>query len=68
MAAVMLSEAFPVLFSVTVFELVLPTLTPLNATGEGLIESCGCVAVPEPLTLIVRGEPGALLVTDTLPL
>lgn len=45
----------------------LPTFTPLNDTDDGLIESCACVAVPEPLRPIVSGDPGALLVTDTVP-
>lgn len=61
------SAALPVLVRVTVCEALLPTFTLLNDTEDGLIESCGCVAVPEPLRAIVSGEPGALLVTETVP-
>ena len=39
-----------------------------KATNVGLIVSSACVAVPVPLRGIVSGEPGALLVIDTLPL
>jgi hypothetical protein len=67
-AAVMFSAALPVLVSVTVFEALLPMVTLLKATEDGLIASCDCVAVPEPLRLIVSGDPGALLATETLPL
>ncbi len=63
----MFSVAFPLLVSVTVFDALLPTLTLLNATGDGLTVSCDCVAVPEPLRLIFSGEPGALLVTEMVP-
>ena len=66
-AAVMFSVALPVFVSVTVCDALLPTLTLLNAKDEELIESCGCVAVPVPLRLIFNGEPGALLVTEMLP-
>lgn len=58
----------PVLVRVTVWVKLLPTLTLLNATGDGLIVSVANVVVPDPLKLIASGEPGALLVTDTLPL
>ena len=64
----MFSAALPVLLRVTVFELLLPTLTPPKATDEGLIVSCGCGAVPVPPKPIESGEPGALLVMETLPL
>lgn len=39
----------------------------LNATDDGLTVSCDCAAVPDPLRLIFNGEPGALLVTEMLP-
>ena len=64
----MFSVALPVLVSVTVFEALLPTFTLLKATDDGLIVSCDCVAVPDPLRLIVSGDPGALLVTEMRPL
>lgn len=64
----MFSVALPVLASVTVCEALPPTLTLLKATDDGLIVSCDCVAVPKPLRLIASGDPGALLVTETLPL
>ena len=66
-AAVMFSVALPVFVSVTVCEALLPTLTLPNDTEDGLIESCGWVAAPEPLRPIVSGDPGALLVTETVP-
>ncbi len=67
-AAVIFSVALPVFVSVTVLVELLPTLTLVNATGEGLTVMVACVAVPVPLKLIASGEPGALLVIDTLPL
>jgi hypothetical protein len=66
-AAVMFRVAFPVFVRVTVWDALLPTFTLLNDTEDGLIESCDCVAVPDPLSPIVSGEPGALLVTETVP-
>ncbi len=65
----MLSVAFPLLVSVTVFEALLPTLTLLNATEEGLIVSCGCVAdVPVPVRgiAICAGEPFVVSAIDPL--
>ena len=59
--------ALPVLFSVMVCEELLPTFTFPKATGEGLIDNCACVEVPDPVKLITSGEPGALLATDTVP-
>jgi hypothetical protein len=58
--------ALPLLVSVMVCELLLPTVTLPKLTLVGLAEICGCV--PVPLRAIFRGEAGALLVTDTLPL
>jgi hypothetical protein len=67
-AAVMLSVALPVLDSVTVCVALLPTFMLLNATEDGLTFSCACAAVPTPLRPITSGEPGAVLVIETLPL
>lgn len=55
------------LLRVTVCEAFDPTLTLLNATDDGLIESCGWEAVAVPLSPILSGDPGALLVTETEP-
>lgn len=63
----MFSAALPLLVSVTVCDALLPTFTLLKGTDDGLIESCGCVAVAVPLRVILSGDPGALLVTDTVP-
>jgi hypothetical protein len=63
---VMDTAVVPVLESVTVVgELLLPTTTFPKLMLEGLALSAPCV--PVPLRAIVRGEPGALLVIDTLP-
>ena len=67
-AAEMLSVALPVFVSVTVWVELLPTLMLLNATGDGLTVIVACVAEPDPLRLMTSGDPGALLVIDTLPL
>jgi hypothetical protein len=58
-------EAVPpfVIFTGVVF--VLPSVTLPKLTDVGFAEICGCV--PVPLREIVSGEPGALLVTETLP-
>jgi hypothetical protein len=53
--------------SETLCESALPTLTRPKLTFAGLIVSCGCPSVPVPLRLIVSGEPGTLLVIETLP-
>jgi hypothetical protein len=63
----MFKAALPVLVNLTFWVALLPTFTLLNATGEGLIVTCACVAVPDPLRLIMSGEPGAWLVIDTPP-
>src|SRR5580692_11504916 len=60
-SAVMFSVALPVFVSVTVWVELLPTLTLLNATGDGLSVIVACVAVPEPVRLMTSGDPGALL-------
>ena len=65
--AVMETAAVPVLESVTVVgALLLPTTTLPKLTLVGLALSAPCV--PVPLRGIFNGEPGALLVIDTLPL
>jgi hypothetical protein len=46
---------------------VVPTVSLPKATLAGLIVSCGCEAVPVPDKPITSGEPGALLVIETLP-
>jgi len=66
-AAVMLRVALPVFVSVTVWLELLPIATLPKATGDGLIVIVACVTVPEPLRLIASGEPGALLLIETLP-
>ncbi len=66
-AAVMFRVAFPELVSVTFWVALLPTFTLLKVTDEGLIPICACVAVPDPLKLILSGEPGAVLVIEMVP-
>ena len=45
-----------------------PTLTLPKATGDGLMVMVAWDAVPDPLSAIVSGDPGALLEIETLPL
>lgn len=45
----------------------LPTATLPKLTLAGLIVSCGCAAVPDPVKGIVSGEPGAVLLIEILP-
>jgi hypothetical protein len=68
LAAVMLSAVLPVLVNVTFSARVPPTLTLLKANAGGLRVICACVAVPVPVKPMISGEPGALLVIETLPL
>ena len=64
---VIATAAVPVLESVTdAGELLLPTTKLPKLMLAGLALSAPCV--PVPLRAIVSGEPGALLVIDTLPL
>ena len=64
---VMEIAAVPMLDSVIVVgALLLPTATLPKSTLAGLALSAP--SVPVPLRAIVRDEPGALLVIDTLPL
>ena len=57
--------ALPLLVRAIICELLLPTVTVPKLMLVGLAEICGWV--PVPLRAILRGEPGALLVIDTLP-
>lgn len=68
LAAVIVRVAFPVLVKVMLCGELAPTSTLPKFTLAGLIESWACVATPVPLSAIVRGEPGALLVIEMLPL
>jgi hypothetical protein len=60
------TAAVPVLESVTVVGVLLPTATLPKLMLAGLALSAPCV--PVPVRAIFKGEPVALLVTDTLPL
>jgi len=66
LAAVMVTLAVPEFVSVTVWDALLPTATlpKLTLVVFGVRAPC----VPVPLKAIVKGEPGALLVIETLPL
>ena len=39
-----------------------------KATDVGLMVSSACVVTPLPLSAILSGEPGALLLIETVPL
>src|SRR6201987_6367780 len=67
-APVIFTTAFPVLVRVTFCEELLPTEIFPNGTFVGLIVKPGCDCVAEPLSGIASGEPGALLIMETLPL
>src|SRR5712692_6052894 len=58
--------AVPVFFKVIVCEALFPVMTLPKLALDGVAESCACT--PVPLRARVRGEPGALLVMETLPL
>lgn len=67
LTALMVTLEPPVLLSVTLFELVWPTLTLPKATLEGLAESLAAVtAAPDNVTLC--GLPVALSATERVPL
>jgi hypothetical protein len=66
LAAETVRVAVPLFVRVIAWELLVPVVTFPKAALVGLEEICGCVAVP--LSAIVRGEPVALLVIETLPL
>jgi len=65
---VIFSVPFPVFVIVTSCEPLLPTVTFPKFTLAGFNESCDCVCTPFPLSGMASGEPGALLVMETLPL
>ena len=67
LAAEIVRVALPVLFSVMVCGVLVVTATFPKLTFPGVMVSCGCVAVPVPVSAIVIGEPGALLVIEMLP-
>jgi hypothetical protein len=58
--------ALPPFETVMVCELLLPTTTLPKAALDGAAAICACV--PVPLHVIARGEPGALLANEMLPL
>jgi hypothetical protein len=58
--------ALPAFETVMVCELLLPTTTLPKAALDGAAAICACV--PVPLNVIARGEPGALLANEMLPL
>ena len=58
----------PELVSVTVLELLLPTLALPNETLVGLTFNCpGEVCTPLPLSEMLAGELSALWISETLP-
>lgn len=63
--AEIVSVAVPPLVKWIVWELLVLVTTLPNAALLGVAESCGCVAVP--VREIVRGDPGALLTIEMLP-
>jgi hypothetical protein len=64
-AAVIVTLALPLFDNVTVCELLLPVITLPKLTLDGFADNCGCT--PVPLNAMDAGEPGALLVSETLP-
>jgi len=64
----MVTVEFPLLVSVTGNPLLPPTFTLPKLRLVGLAPSRNVAATPVPLRARVRGEPGALLVMETLPL
>jgi len=60
------SVVLPLFFSWIGWELLLPTTTLENVALAGLAATCACT--PVPLSEIVAGDPGALLVIEMLPL
>src|SRR5271170_3501047 len=58
---------FPVLVSVTLSDSLLPVLTLPKLKLVGLAPSVCVAARPVPLRAIDVGEPGALVVSETLP-
>jgi len=66
-APVIFTTAFPELVRVMFCDELPPTAIFPNGTFVGLIAKPGCDCVPVPLSRIASGEPGALLVIETLP-
>lgn len=64
---VTVSGPFPAFVKVMACVALLPTDTLPKGELPGLIVSCGCAAVPDPLNPITIGDPGALLAIDMLP-
>src|SRR6267143_5606237 len=64
----MVTLEFPLLVSVTGNPLLPPTFTLPKLRLVGLAPSKNVASTPVPLRVRVRGEPGALLVMETLPL
>lgn len=64
----MFSVALPVFVRVTFSGELFPTFTFPNAKDDALMLSCACAATPLPLSPTTNGEPGAVLVIETLPL
>src|SRR5437899_7518992 len=64
----MVTLEFPLLVSVTGNPLLPPTFTLPKLRLVGLAASRNVASTPVPLRARVRGEPGALLVMETLPL
>ena len=64
----MVTLEFPLLVSVTGNPLLPPTFTLPKLRLVGLAPSRNVASTPVPLRARVRGEPGALLVMETLPL
>ena len=59
------SVVFPLFFNVIGCEFVVPFVTVPNATLEGVAAICACI--PVPLSAIVAGELGALLIIEIPP-
>jgi hypothetical protein len=59
--------ALPVLVNVTVWLLLLPTVTFPKLNLVGLVESCIVAGTPVPLSAMLVGELGALLMSETMP-
>lgn len=55
----------PLFFTVITLELLLPTTTLPNAILAGFTDPRACI--PVPLSPIVAGDPGALLVMEMIP-
>src|SRR2546427_1517669 len=64
----MLTLEFPVFVSVALKEPLPPTFTFSKLRLVGLASSRKVAATPVPLSAMVRGEPGALLVMEAVPL